>query len=212
MNTKIVIVDTDGSLQKYRRRVRSICRNCIGKVERYLTVDGVGIVVVADPNRVVPGQCVGGKSFSERYLLIYLDPTKRDFLRKLADQLPVTLAHELHHAARRKVVGYGRTLLEAMITEGLAIHFSVMVTGSALPRYAMALNSEELSVWRQKLARDWNNEHYDHALWFFGSQELKVPRWTGYTVGYTLVNDFLERNPNLTEKELLAMPAGEFVK
>jgi uncharacterized protein YjaZ len=110
----------------------------------------------------------------------------------------VTVAHELDHAERTlHGPGYGTTLLDAMVSEGMADAFArqALPDASAIP-WDRALNRvEEDLVWR--LARPRLGERQDsaaHALWFYGSGRL--PRWAGYTIGRDIVRSYLRRHPN----------------
>lgn len=41
----------------------------------------------------------------------------------MVTDVPATIIHELHHCSRSAGRGYGRTLLEALVSEALAQHF-----------------------------------------------------------------------------------------
>ena len=91
--------------------------------------------------------------------------------------------------------GYGRSLGEAFVSEGLADKFSESVTGALDAPWTHALVDSD---WRSLLdhaEREINREDYDHAAWFFGTGNL--PRWAGYTIGYRLVSLCSRANPEV---------------
>ncbi|WP_073128506.1 DUF2268 domain-containing putative Zn-dependent protease [Palleronia salina] len=47
---------------------------------------------------------------------------------------------------------------------------------------------------------------YDHADWFFGTE----PAWRGYTLGYSLVREFLREYPYETPATLVYAEANRF--
>ena len=120
------------------------------------------------------------------------------------------LAHEMHHAKRRRTVGYGSSLLEASASEGLADSFAMEITGNGPPLWSVVLTGSDLDNWIITARSTWTNNSYDHSKWFFGTME--VPRWTGYSIGFKLVKDFISTNPTRKASDLFDEPAGSFVQ
>ncbi|WP_256390362.1 DUF2268 domain-containing putative Zn-dependent protease [Pseudomonas yamanorum] len=88
----------------------------------------------------------------------------------------VHVVHEVHHCLRMAGPGYGWTLGEAMVSEGLAGQFVRRVLGSQPELWERALAPEELlssPVELQLLQAT----YYDHSEWFFGTGTR--PRWLG---------------------------------
>ena len=50
---------------------------------------------------------------------------------------------------------------------------------------------------------------YDHERWFFGPTAT-LPRWTGYTLGYRLVESYQAAHAGATAAQLVDTPAGSF--
>ena len=42
----------------------------------------------------------------------------------------------------------------------------------------------------ERAKKEYNNKNYNHYEWFFGSKEKKIPRWTGYALGFNLVAEY----------------------
>jgi hypothetical protein len=112
-------------------------------------------------------------------------------LRKsLETLLAPAVAHELHHSSRiRTNPGYGTTLGEAMVSEGLADHFAEeLYPHTAQPWDHALTKAQERELW--KLARsELSSTTYDHGAWFFGTSSM--PAWAGYTFGYEMVGRYL---------------------
>jgi uncharacterized protein YjaZ len=114
----------------------------------------------------------------------------------LTVQLRRTLAHELEHAARVTVgPGYGSTLLDTIVSEGLADTFATSLYPDALHPQTHALSArQEHRLWmraRQHLYELLWGARHDH--WMFGGGGF--PRWTGYTLGSDLVAAAHHRHP-----------------
>ncbi|HEX5798822.1 MAG TPA: DUF2268 domain-containing putative Zn-dependent protease [Gaiellaceae bacterium] len=150
----------------------------------------VRINVRVDPASVVPEVGFGGfANPRDGTVTIWLDQP----LRKGAEVwVPATVAHELHHSSRiRTGPGYGSTLAEALVTEGLADHFvrEVFPATPSQPWTTALSRKQEAQLWREAQSNLEIPGGYDHHAWFLGSSD--VPRWTGYTLGYRIVADYL---------------------
>jgi uncharacterized protein YjaZ len=154
-------------------------------------VGRIAITVRANPDVVIPEIGVGGYVDRRGNVFVALDPHRADLRHALRIWIPDTVAHELHHSSRiRMGPGYGVTLGQAMVSEGLADRFSYEVFPHTPPHpWDHALTkAQERSAWRQ--ARPLLSERdYGHSEWFFGTGA--VPRWAGFTLGYELVGRYL---------------------
>jgi uncharacterized protein YjaZ len=104
------------------------------------------------------------------------------------------VAHELHHTSRiRTGPGYGKTLGEALVTEGLADHFASEAFPDTPPQpWDNALSKDqEAELWRKAQSILDVPGGYNHQAWFFGGGAAGLPRWTGYTLGYKIVLAYL---------------------
>ena len=87
------------------------------------------------------------------------------------------VAHELHHLARWHYAGYGFSLGEAVLTEGIATLYEEEISGKK-PIWS---NTKLDSLIVDKLIKEWDAHNYDHDEWFFSG---KHGRWVGYSAGY----------------------------
>ena len=168
--------------------------------------DKVTIDVDVNARRVVPEIGVGGT----------IDPGKGDVFVSIADTatvgygkrlrtwVPATLARELYLSSRvRTGPGFGITLGEALVSSGLSDHF-VEETFPATPpqpwNHRRLSKPQEAKLWR-RAERDLNIPGgYDHPLWFFGAGgKNALPRWSGYTLAYRIVDAYLDGGHRATE-------------
>jgi hypothetical protein len=156
----------------------------------------VTIRVDVDASQTIPGAGVGGFTRGTGDVDIFIAAYPVGLRKKLTTWIPLTIAHELHHSSRiRTGPGYGRTLADALVAEGLADRFAATLFPDRPPApWDHALTRrEEQDLWKRARAVLFARS-YDHGSWFFGTGEL--PRWTGYTVGYDLVERYLRSNPS----------------
>lgn len=207
---RLQIVDAAGVLAPYDAEIRRIAAATIDRVTQGFPLDSVTVTVMPDASRSIGGYGVGGFTPDRRTVRMYLDPGFPTLAAVVADRFGPLLAHELHHARRWAGPGYGRTLFEAMISEGLADRFSIEHLGAALPPWSDAFGRERTEELLALARPEFDSPTYDHQRWFFGPI-APLPRWTGYTLGYRLVESYQARNPGQTAAQLVHAPAAGFL-
>ena len=181
----------------------------LDKVDAVLPLTGVTITVIADGSRAIGGYGVGGRTLDASTIELYLDPAFPGLAQLLAERLPPLVAHELHHVKRWRGPGYGRTLLEAMVSEALADQFSIELLGAPVPPWSDAFPRDQTSHFLDMARPELDSTSYDHARWFFGPSP-PLPRWTGYTLGFRLVEAYRAQHPGSTAVSLVNTPASAF--
>ena len=135
-----------------------------------------------------------------------LDPDNPQFATCISDgTLRRQVAHEVHHCLRMAGPGYGRVLGEALVSEGLAGHFTRRLFGNPPEPWECAVTDDVLHAHRpdkETLSAKW----YNHAEWFFGAGGRR-PRWLGYTLGYRIVGDWLAATPDVSGDLLVNVPS-----
>jgi uncharacterized protein YjaZ len=99
-------------------------------------------------------------------------------------------------------------LFEALITEGLAEHFALELLGAKNP-WSHAFPREDTATFLALAQPEFDSTTYNHPRWFFG-RDPALPRWTGYTLGFRLVEVYKEQHPGATAVTLVHMPARVF--
>ena len=202
-------LDARGALGPYR-----------AAVERALAQVGERVAAVCDPPvldvvvQAVPGGLVipelGHVGFSPRPGVVFLtlDPDSPNLPASLGEPLERMLAHEMHHALRWDRVGYGRTLGEALASEGLAGRFVEELYASPPEPWERAVPRDGLAEHARAAEAAFEDAGYGHAEWFFGGGGR--PRWVGYTLGWELVGAYLAAHPGARPSRLAGEPAAVF--
>lgn len=126
-----------------------------------------------------------------------------------------TVAHELNHTTyyyHHYDDFNNYTLLDEMLLEGLAENFREQYFDSQITRWSGALDKEEAL----QILKDLNKEilySRDQVLikeFLFGNDKYK--KWTGYSIGYWLVKEFIEQNTDLSWEELMKLKRDNFLE
>ena len=165
--------------------LRAVVEKALARFATELDLDGVDVVLMSS-TFTLPETGVHGYVPNAHQVDLSVTPGGPAFERLWLTEVPATLAHELHHVRRWRGPGYGETLLEALVSEGLAQHFEAGFRGKP-PIYAQP-TMDLATLWER--AQPQLSAPHDHAAWFYGSQTQDFPRWSGYALGYELVRRF----------------------
>lgn len=210
MSVTLRILKESQRLNPFEELIEKGFNDSISEIEKLIKLPGVDVIVADDPASTIPEVGVGGSARNSHVIYVSIDPEFLDLEKTLEQELRSTFAHELHHCARMNEVGYGDTLAEAMISEGLADHFDIQVNGLKPKPWSIAVMGEELEKIRKVAEVDFENDKYDHRAWFFGSDKKNIPRWAGYSLGFALVEEYMKKTGK-TAAELTAQKAGDFL-
>lgn len=183
--------------------------NCLNdtyeRAQKVMSVPSLDVVVKAG-TFVIPEK--GHLGYCPEAGIIYLtvDPENPEFCKNDAHSLERMFAHELHHATRWVAPGYGCTLGEVIVSEGLAGHFSLELFGGESEPWER-LSPDIIHPYIQQLSENWNKTNYDHNTWFYGTSDL--PKWLGYTSGFNIVSRYLATCPHLKASMLVDINADE---
>lgn len=179
------------NLDELATYITNILPKSEARIAHYLDINQFDIdVIVRASDWVISELGIGGYAPWQHEIQLSLDPANEYLLTHFDQVFTSTLAHETHHCFRHASVGYGNTLFEALLTEGLACHFEVEV-GYKKPIYVDHLDQDQRQALLKRAKASWHEHPYDHNHWFFGSEDMTIPRWAGYDLGYYLAGLYL---------------------
>ena len=209
-NINVLILNASKRFDSFASAIQTQTKKAIDLALTKIPLSDVDIVFSFNPIETVSHLGFGGYTPDANTVLISVDTNFEKLAQTIETELVHTLLHEFHHVMRWRSVGYGDTLGEAIVTEGLGDQFDVEMTGSAPQKWATALSSDELSKLFSR-AQPLLSEPYDHAAWFFGSESEHLPKWGGYAIGYFLIQKYLEVHPEKHASDLHATLAAEIL-
>lgn len=187
------ILQASGQLTVLEEKIRLSVETAVKEIEKKISIPLIDVVVDDNTREVIPEVGVGGLAPTAHLLYIHINLETKGLEEKLDSEIKSVVAHELHHCARWSATGYGTTLLEALISEGLADHFDREVNSGGPKQWSIAVSGEELKKIQERASEEFFCETYNHNAWFFGSEEKLIPRWAGYSLGYYIVGEYLAK-------------------
>lgn len=188
------------ALTRHLPEIRAAARRAIAQAETHADLPRFDLVVRGQPGGGIPDWGVGGHAPAPGLIEITLNPDRFDPTRFIR-----TLVHELHHLIRWDGPGYGKSLGEALVSEGLAGHFVLQVLGGKPDPWDATTPSSGLA---RRAMGEWSRLQYDHTEWFFGKG--KIRKWTGYGLGHRLVAEHLAQNAGADAVSLALTRADAF--
>ncbi len=177
---KNYIANSTGELDNLVEMIDRSLSRVIPVAQKELEADKIDIIFISAAGLAIPEYGMGGNSPGPNHLYVSFDPNSDKIT---IDKLDETLFHEIHHCMRWRDPGYGETLGEAMISEGIACLYEEEHSGKA-PIYAkVGLKADQL-VKAKKLIK---TKTYNHSEWFFGAKN--IDRWFGYSLGYKICKE-----------------------
>ncbi|UXM93949.1 DUF2268 domain-containing protein [Bartonella sp. HY329] len=211
MDLRLHFLEAAGDLSCWKGIIRTQIEALRLKIEKIVpTKDhniAIDILIGNDPTNIIPEIGVGGNCYKTELISISIDSLNENFAAKLSDgHFSQAIAHELHHAMRWARHGYGETLGEAIISEGLADYFSTLITSMPVPPWCKVATTNQII----NLAKDQlRNENYNHYEWIFGTGDL--PRWAGYSIGYQLIDLYSRKNDKKSKTGMVDIDAMEIL-
>lgn len=200
-----------GTLAPWRARIRAEIDAAFVACARVVVPPRVDIVIHQIPHWPVPELGFGGSAPSRTTMFLGFDTSLPAMETGLVGGLRRVVVHEAHHCLRHAGPGYGRTLEEALVSEGLADHFVIEVLGGEPEPWCVALDESHLREAVAEAEPVLHDPHVDLHRWFRG-EGGRLPEWSGYSVGWRVVGTYLEQEPGAAPSRLTRTPAAAIME
>lgn len=203
-------------LDPFRDQIEKTGYAALAHIVKELPIGNVAIGVFDKPEHAIPEYGIGGYHHPEvlpTNVEIDIDPESPYRETALSVDLRKTLKHELHHDARFKAIGPNSSLLDYIISEGLATHYEIQGSHDVPSLYATALKPEGIPTLLERARHDFSSvDRSVYNQWFFSQNEDDIPFWAGYALGFYLVSEYIQSHPNQIASSLYATSPKEFVR
>lgn len=190
----ILLTEANGNLLDKREMIKTAVKTAQEYVFPKLKIDwDIDVLVTNRIPMIIPENGAGGYTFSADFIRINIDDKKAT-----KNLISETVVHEFCHAARwGKNEEWMNSLFDGLIFEGLACVLEVdfVKNKSEKTLFIKTIlersdneNKKILALIQNKL--DSNEYNYDE-IFFNGNDRL--PRWSGYSLGYYLVKKYFKK-------------------
>ncbi|MBB1532467.1 hypothetical protein HG461_003530 [Candidatus Saccharibacteria bacterium] len=200
----ILLTEANGNLSSAREMIISAIKTAEEYVFPKLKIDWDIDLLVTNRLRdiVIPEDGVGGSTRTADFIEFAINEEKAT--ENLISEM---IAHELCHAAR-----WGKNdeliiaLFDGMISEGIATYLEAeFVKGreekTVFIKTILERSDNENKKILEELRDQLDSNYYDYYTIFFNGND-KLPRWSGYSLGYYLVKKYLEKTNKKIEDAL----------
>ena len=181
-----------------------IVKGCLTKCVKEVPLEEIHIFFFPTTDSFIRDRMEGiaGDCFWKNTILIFIHPESN------LTRLPKTIVHEYSHAYSLNHM-QRKTLSDHIVFEGLAENFVLSVIGEE-NTWSQALDrNKSMEIFRnlKEQLRSTNNSLYRNL--FFGQGEY--PLWSGYSIGYLLVSDYLKKNKETDWAKLMRTPVENII-
>lgn len=157
-------------------------------------------LIVRAGTEVVPEWGVSGRAPEAGVIELVVNPARfqPDFAIR-------ALVRQMFHLIRWDGPGRGKSLGEALVGEGLAGHFVLLVLGGKPDPWDATRPSSGLS---RRALNEWSRLGVDHGEWFAGKGKLR--KWSGFGLGHRLIGAYLAQAPDQDALSLALARADSF--
>ena len=197
----ILLTEANGNLSNEKEMIE----NAIKMAEEYAFLKlniawDIDVLVTNRIPMIIPENGAGGYTFSADFIRINIDD------KKVTENLiSENVVHELCHAARwGKNDEWIKSLFDGLIFEGLACVLEAEFVKdrsekSLFIKTILERTDDENEKILEKLRDQLDSNCYDYDTIFFNGNN-KLPRWSGYSLGYYLVKKYLEKTGKKIEE------------
>ena len=203
-------------------RIINGIRNLVPKIQKWIPADSATIKLAISSVNILPVWGIGARTLSgyndhhrEETVEIYYDPDHPNFK---VEFIMRTLAHELHHVCRVRMPDFQLSILECMVNEGLADHFMVEILDCEQTPWSKALTEEQIQQYmirvKQLMLEKYESWTKDLDIWMLYGKPGPdaIPRWTGYSIGWRIVENYLKAHPDARASSLVFTSPEEIVR
>ena len=197
----ILLTEANGNLSNKKEMIENAIKMAEGYAFLKLNIDwDIDVLVTNRIPMIIPENGAGGYTFSADFIRINIDDKKAT-----ENLISENVVHELCHATRwGKNDEWVKCLFDGLIFEGLACVLEAEFVKdrsekSLFIKTILERTDDENEKILEKLRDQLDSNCYDYDTIFFNGNN-KLPRWSGYSLGYYLVKKYLEKTGKKIEE------------
>lgn len=160
-------LEASGALGEFRKQLTEEFEIAYEAISRWMPAPRLDALIQRLPGETIAELGLVGRAYRSTMFSMTFDPDNPNFAASLKHgAVHRHVIHEVHHCLRMAGPGYGWTLGEALVSEGLAGQFVRQLLGSEPEPWERAFSLEALRAEPVDLSA-LGATYYDHNAWFF---------------------------------------------
>ena len=206
----LLLTEANGNLSDKKKTIMEATKTAEEYVFPKLKINwDIDILVTNRITMTIPENGAGGYTFSADFIQISIDDKKAT-----ENLISENIVHELCHASRwGKNPEWMKSLFDNLVFEGLACILEAEFIENKAEKSLFIKTILERSDEQNKeilalIHNELDSDNYNYNEIFFNDND-KLPRWSGYSLGYYLVKKYLKKT-NKTIEETFADKYDDF--
>ena len=169
------IANVHRQLDGYVELIQTSIGDAKQRAERITEPVTLDVIIQVCPGRVIEEVGHVGYAPTSSMIQLTFDPANPNFQTNLGERLSRSVAHELHHCLRWDGPGYGTTVGETLISEGLACLFPHQLYGHEPESWEHLAPDWDMADLVERAQAEWREPIDSHISWFRGGDGLAIP-------------------------------------
>ncbi len=201
-------------INKNKAEIDEAIHKAITKSNTYITNDSITFYVqppnIANSDILTRMGGVSGMAVGSKHILLSIDPSVANWKESL-EHAVAGECYGSYWTKKNHDSTFKWTVLRYLVYVGKANAFRLMVYPTANTPWVKALDEPKKAEMWAKIKPKLNTRNFFYiSEVMFGSKDY--PLWTGFTIGYCIVNDALIKNPNLKFEDWDKLDAEKIVE
>jgi uncharacterized protein YjaZ len=202
------------NINKNKQEIDEVIHKAVTKSQAYINTDSVIFYIqppnIASSDILTKMGGVSGMTVGKKRILFSVDPAVANWKESL-EHATAGECYSSYWTNKYYDSTFKWTMLRYMVWKGKADAFQKMVYPTANMPWTVALDEPKKAEMWAKIKPKLNTRNF-----FFMSEVMfgsnNYPLWTGFTLGYSIVNDALTKNPNMKFEEWDKLDAEKFME
>lgn len=209
MALKYHILNSSGRFDSHLELLREQVEQSIETVNKHLSMDA-DVCISHSSAHCNKELGIGGGAFTPNLMHIFLDVDHKNFVNAVKTEILCVLAHEAHHCKRMESVPNDYSLIDSIVTEGLACQCELDIGGGENPSFIPDSVIHDTNSLLSIMLPHLEETEYCFDTYFLGKDPEKLPKYAGFAVGFDIVGRYLKAN-GMSAAEAASVPAIEFL-
>jgi uncharacterized protein YjaZ len=202
------------SINKNKAEIDEAIHKAVTESQAYIKTDSVTFYIqppnIANSDILMRMGGVSGMTVGKKHILFSVDPAVANWKESL-EHAAAGECYSSYWTNKNFDSTFKWTMLRYMVWTGKANAFQKMVYPSASMPWTAALDEpKKAEMWAKIKPKLGTRNFFFMSEVMFGSNNY--PLWTGFTLGYSIVNDALTKNPNMKFEEWDKLDAEKFME